>query len=151
MTGTHESGSDSYAEFGILRMRLTLGAFLLLWSLEKFLVPSATIRIAASFYGIGLPETVTPLIGIGELALSLSLLAGFARRPVYGLAAIVHATSTMATWRQLLDPWGLDKIGNHLFIAGIPVLGAFIALYLLRTLDTYSVDGWLNQRRQAAS
>ncbi|MGH6913728.1 MAG: hypothetical protein ACREH3_08495, partial [Geminicoccales bacterium] len=43
------------------------------------------------------------------------------------------AVSVLVSWRQLLDPWGTDA--NHLFIAGIPVLGALIALFLLRHWD----------------
>src|SRR5260370_29751072 len=122
------SSNETSAALAVIVMRLTLGVFLLQWSVEKFVVPSSTVRIAAHFYGIALPEIAAPLIGLAELALSLALLAGFARRAVYGLAVIVHGISTLATWRQLLDPFGLANIGNHLFIAGVPVLGAFIAL-----------------------
>jgi putative oxidoreductase len=42
------------------------------------------------------------------------------------------------TWRQLLHPWA-DPV-NHLFIAGVPVLGAFIALFLLRDWDRGILD-----------
>jgi putative oxidoreductase len=56
----------------------------------------------------------------------------------YGLATVVHAVSVAATWRQLLNPC-VDS--NHLFIAGTPVLAAFIALYMLRDADGYSVEG----------
>ena len=142
------ASSETSAAFAILVMRLTLGVFLLLWSVEKFVVPGSTVRIAQHFYGIALPEVAAPVIGLAELALSLALLAGFAQQVVYGLAVIVHGSSTLATWRQLLDPFGLANIGNHLFIAGVPVLGAFIALYLLRTFDLYSADEWLAARRQ---
>jgi len=46
---------------------------------------------------------------------------------------ILHAVTVLVTWRQLIDPWG-DPI-NHLFIAGVPVLGGFVALFLLRHWD----------------
>lgn len=140
-----------FAAAAVLVMRLTLGVFLLLWSVEKFVLPSVTVRITANFYGITIPEGIVPFMGLAELLLSVALLLGFARRPVYGLATIVHAVSTLATWRQLLDPFGLAKVGNHLFIAGVPVLGAFVALYLLRGLDIYSLDEWLAARRGTPS
>lgn len=133
----------------VLTMRLTLGLFLLQWSIEKLVSPSVTVRITANFYGIAIPEYTVPLMGVAELLISTALLLGFARRPVYGLATIIHAISTIATWRQLLDPFGFGKVGNHLFIAGVPVLGAFLALYLLRELDINSADEWLVARRHS--
>jgi putative oxidoreductase len=56
----------------------------------------------------------------------------------YGAAAVLHAVSLAVTWRQLLSPWA-DPV-SHLFIAGLPVLGAFIALFLLRHLDRGVLD-----------
>lgn len=88
-------------------------------------MPSATVRTAANFYGIALPQAAAPLMGVAELAISLALLAGFARRPVYGLAIVLHGTSTLATWRQLLDPFGLARPGNDLFIASVPDRASF--------------------------
>jgi hypothetical protein len=67
-------------------------------------------------------------------------LFGLYRRLSYGLAALIHAVSVAATWRQLLHPYGAGQ--NHLFIAGVPVLAAFILLYTLREWDAYSVAGW---------
>lgn len=111
------------------------------------MVPGATVRIAAHFYGFALPEAAPAFMGSAELALSLALLAGLARRLVYGLAIVVHATSTLAGWRQLFDPFGIARPGDDLFLASVPVLGAFIALYLLCGFDTYSLDEWLRIRR----
>jgi putative oxidoreductase len=119
-------GIPRSAASAVLLMRVTLGVFLMLWSIEKLIVPSAAVRIAASFYGIAMTEGVAPLIGLAELTLSLALIIGVARRPVYGIATIFHTVSTIASWRQLLDPFGLAKVGNHLFIAGIPVLGPWL-------------------------
>ena len=54
----------------------------------------------------------------------------------------------IASWRPLIDPWGL--IGGevkHLFLAGVPVLAAFAALYMLREMDLWTMDG----RRQRGS
>lgn len=135
------------AAIAVLIMRLTLGIFLLQWSLGKIVVPSSTVRIASHFYGIALPESAPAFMGSAELALSVALLAGFARRPFCALAIVVHATSTLASWRQILDPFGIARPGDDLFLAGVPVLGAFIALYLLHGFDTYSLDEWLRIRR----
>lgn len=50
---------------------------------------------------------------------------------------ILHAISTISTYNQLLNPFGK----NHLFIAAIPVLGAFIALFLMRDDDRLWATG----------
>ena len=144
---SHDVAAQRRAAIAVLIMRLTLGIFLLLWSVGKLVVPSSTVQIASHFYGIALPEAAPAFMGSAELALSIALLVGFARRPVYALAIVLHATSTLASWRQLLDPFGIARPGDDLFLAGVPVLGAFIALYLLRGLDAYSLDEWLRIRR----
>lgn len=65
-------------------------------------------------------------------------MAGLWKTVTYGLGLVIHAISTIATIPQLLDPFG----ENHLFIAGIPVLAAFAALFLLRRHDTlWTVGG----------
>lgn len=43
-------------------------------------------------------------------------------------------------------PWGLAQVGGHLWIATTPVLGGFIALYLMRAWDGYSVAAWWQAR-----
>jgi len=50
----------------------------------------------------------------------------------YGLGLLLHAVSTLATYQELFAPFG----ANHLFLAALPVLAAFIALFLLRRQDT---------------
>ena len=53
-------------------LRLSLGVFLLVWGLEKFAIPSATVGIWAKFYGVGLAASLVPLVGVLESALALT-------------------------------------------------------------------------------
>lgn len=135
---------------GLLVLRLSLGIFLLQWSIEKLVLPGATIRIAQSFYGMQLSTGVAYLLGIAELVLSLALLAGAYRTLSYGLSLLVHTTTVAVSWRQLLDPFGFAKIGGHLWIATWPVWGGFLALFVMRHSDAYTFDGWRQARRPAA-
>ena len=60
--------------------------------------------------------------------------AGLRERPserVLRLGLAVHAVSTLTTYPELLSPFG----ENHMYIAALPVLAAFVALYLLRQHD----------------
>ena len=126
----------------LLILRFFLGIFLLQWSIEKLILPDAAARIASSFYGVMLPASASYLLGVAELILSLALLFGFYLTVSYGLSLLVHTVTVVVSWRQLFDPWGLAKIGNHLWISTWPTWGGFAALFLMREWDAWTVDGW---------
>ena len=117
----------------LLALRITLGLFLLQWGVEKFVVPPANIFIWSHFYGMDVSQTLGYAFGAAEIAIALCMILGQFRTIIYGAALILHAVTVLVTWRQLIDPWG-DPI-NHLFTAGVPVLGGFLALFLLRHWD----------------
>jgi putative oxidoreductase len=142
-----QPATDPRVPTALLILRFFLAIFLLQWSIEKLILPSATIRIAQSFYGLALPEAGSYALGVAELALSLALLFGFYRTVSYGLALLVHTVTVAVSWRQLFDPFGFAKIGNHLWIATWPTWGAFAALFLLRRWDAYTIDGWWQSRQ----
>lgn len=130
-------------------LRVSLGVFLLLWGVEKFVIPDVTVRIWSGFYGVGLAAALVPFVGALESALALAITVGVWRRVTYGLGLLLHAVSVLSSWRQLIDPWGLRSGGspNHLFLAGIPVLAGFVALYLLRDRDAWTLDERLRRPR----
>lgn len=117
----------------LLILRVTLGLFLLQWGLEKFVVPENTVAIWDHFYGVAVSATLGYLFGAVEITIALCLFLGAFRTVSYGAALVLHAVSVLVSWRQLVDPWGDHS--NHLFVASIPVLGAFAALFLLRHHD----------------
>jgi putative oxidoreductase len=117
----------------LLVLRITLGLFMLQWGVEKFVVPQNTVAIWGYFYGLIVPQALGYLFGAVEIAIAGCLFLGLFRTATYGLALALHAVSVLVSWRQLIDPWG--DPANHLFIASIPVLGALIALFLLRHWD----------------
>lgn len=116
----------------LLVLRVGLGVFLLLWSIDKMVAPEQTVKIFQFFYKTPLPASFAPAVGALEAGLSLAFLAGLWKTWTYGACLALHAISTLSTWKQLLTPFG----ENHLFIAAIPVLAAFVALFLLRRDDT---------------
>jgi putative oxidoreductase len=122
----------------LLVLRITLGLFLLQWGVEKFVVPQSTSGIWGHYYGVDLPSILNYVFGVVEIAIAICLFLGLARTVAYGAAVVLHAVSVAVSWRELVDPWG-EPI-NHLFIAGVPVLGALVALYLLRHWDRGILD-----------
>lgn len=132
----------------LLVLRVGLGVFLLLWSIDKIAAPEQTAKIFAHFYKTPLPAGVAPAVGVLEALLSLALLGGLWKTWTYGAALVLHSISTLSTWSRLLAPFG----ENHLFIAALPVLAAFVALFLLRHEDTLlSLDGRAGARRPEGS
>lgn len=117
----------------LLALRITLGLFLLQWGVEKFVVPQNTPAIWGYFYGMDVSAAIGYVFGAVEIVIALCILLGALRTAAYGAALALHAVTVLVTWRQLIDPWG-DPM-NHLFTAAIPVLGAFLALFLLRHFD----------------
>ena len=133
---------DKRIPAALLILRFFLAIFLLQWSIEKLMLPDAAARIASGFYGLTLPAPASYALGVAELILSLALLLGVYRTVSYGLALLVHTVTVVVSWRQLFDPWGLAKIGNHLWLSTWPTWGGFAALFLMREWDSWTVDGW---------
>jgi uncharacterized membrane protein YphA (DoxX/SURF4 family) len=117
----------------LLVLRITLALFLLQWGVEKFVMPQNNVAIWRYFYGLNVSQALGYVFGAAEIAIAGCMFLGLFRTAAYGAALALHAVSVVVSWRQLLDPWG--DAANHLFIAGVPVLGALIALFLLRHLD----------------
>src|SRR6266568_3838132 len=137
---------DKRVPAALLILRFFLGTFLLQWSIEKLILPDAAARIASNFYGVTLAAPASYALGVAELILSLALLFGFYRTVSYGLSLLVHTVTVIVSWRQLFDPYGLAKVGNHLWIATWPTWGGFAALFLMRDRDIWTVDGWRRSR-----
>jgi len=123
----------------LLALRLSLGIFMLQWAVEKFVVPGTTQAIIRNFYGFDVAGFIPYVIGTVQVVLALAFLAGFRPRITYTIMLAMHSITTLVTIPRLLSPW--NPVSNHLFIAGVPVLAGFFALWLLRDFDRYRVRG----------
>lgn len=149
-TGMNQNAATSFdsrlrSRFGVALaiLRVTLGVFLLVWGLEKFIVTERSVAIYGYFYGVSASTAVTYALGTLESVLAVAIIVGAFRRWSYGIGLLVHAATTIVTARLIIDPWGLiSGEPQHLYLAAVPILGAFAALYLLRDLDSFSFDEW---------
>lgn len=116
----------------LLVLRLGAGVFLLLFGVDKLVAPAMATEVFQQFYGLSVSGVLVRTVGTLEIVLSLAIFAGLWKTLSYGLGLALHAISTLATYRELLAPFG----DNHLFLAAIPALAAFVALFLLRRHDT---------------
>jgi len=128
----------------LLLLRLSLGLFFLQWGLEKFVVPDTTTAIFRSFYGLSVDGVLPSVLGGAQIALALAFIAGVVPRISWGVVTLLHFVTVIVTIPRLISPW--NPVGNHFFIAGAPVLAAFVTLYLLREDDRWTLPRLLRRK-----
>lgn len=121
-------------EIGLATIRMTTAAFFLVWSVEKIVAPEIAQKVFARFYASNVSAGVSIIGGILQTAIVLLFLAGLFKLWTYGALLGMHAVSTLSTYEPLLNPYTPP---NHLFWAAVPVLGALIALFLMRAEDRF--------------
>jgi putative oxidoreductase len=133
----------------LLLIRVTFGLFLLAWGVNKIVNAEGTSGIFAKFYGIDqLGMTSASILGGLQIILSLCIIAGFFRTISYGAGVLIHGVSTISTASHIAMP--LAEGSNLLFMAGLPVFGAIVALFMVRQHDTLlSVDAIIRSRTTA--
>lgn len=117
----------------LLLLRLSVFVVMFVWTIDKFVEPQHASRIMAEFYSIGgIGSAVIYTLAALELVVLLAFLNGFAKRWSYGLVLLLHAVSTLSSYKKYLAPF---QPPNLLFFAAIPMLAACVALYCLRDAD----------------
>ena len=119
-------------ERGLAILRFSLGAFFLVWSVEKIFAPNIARRVFETFYFSSPGDTVLIATGIAQTVIVLAFLAGLWRFWTYGALLVMHSVSVLSTWERLLTPYDPP---NHLFWAAVPVWAALLLLFLLRDAD----------------
>ena len=139
----------------LLVMRLSIGAFLMVWASLKFYRPEWMGNVFRGTYkltwmkkdigidllgmNIGLVE-IAYLVGSLQMLLVVLFIIGLWRTPVYGLVMLMHATGiTGAAIGGAL--WRFTSYPQNLLWTSVATLGALIALFLLRHHDGYTIDG----------
>ena len=125
--------SASLSRWTLPLLRWSMGLFVVLWGVDKLVAAAGAQRIFANFYQVPIGPTAVRLAGAAEIVLGLLLAAGLFRVPVAWLVLVVNTVSTVASWRQILDPWGLLGLGkgdSHLFLASIVLLAVSVVLVL---------------------
>ena len=131
---------DEKIRLSLAIVRITTALFFLIWSIEKIIAPQIAQGVFEKFYGLEITPTVSTIIGVIQTLIVLGLLAGLFKTFTYGMLLGMHTVSVLSTYQQLINPY---QPPNHLFWAGVPVLGALIALFLLRENDTlFTLNGF---------
>ena len=123
---------EQQLKFGLAIIRLSTGIFFLIWSIEKIIYPEIAQKVFSKFYLLEISPTVSIILGIVQTLIVFTFMAGLLKTWTYGTILGMHAVSTLSTYKELLNPY---QPPNHLFWAAVPLLGALIALFLLRRED----------------
>jgi len=119
-------------QIGLALIRISTGAFFLVWSIEKIISPEAAQRIFQKFYFLTISNPIAVGIGIIQTLIVVIFMMGLLKTFSYGTVLGMHLVSVISTYQQLFNPYAP---GNQLFWAAVPTLAAIIALFLLRDED----------------
>ncbi|MBW3559750.1 MAG: hypothetical protein KY449_08285 [Proteobacteria bacterium] len=123
----------------LLLLRLGVGLVMGMWTIDKMINPDHAGAVFSNFYGLeGLGAGVIVAAGAVQAAVVAAFLLGAYRTLSYGAVLVMHAGTTLSSWKQYLAAFD-----NLLFFAAWPMLAACVALFLLRSHDRLlSVDAW---------
>lgn len=147
--GRRAGGSASLSRWTTPTLRVGMGLFLAAWGLDKIFAVEGSQRIFERFYQVHAGPSLIQLAGGAEVVLAILLAVGVLRRPVAWVVLLVNFVSTFASWRQILDPWGLLGIGpggTHLFLASIVIISVSVVLVLNAHDESGTIEGWLSRR-----
>lgn len=124
-------------------LRAGMGVFLIAWGADKLLATAGSQRIFSGMYFIDSGPTLVQLAGVAEILLGAALAVGLLRVLTAWIALIINLISTAASWKQILDPWGvlgLTDGGTHLFLASIVIMAVSVVLVIDARDDTATLD-----------
>lgn len=124
-------------------LRVGMGVFLTLWGVDKLVATEGSQRIFSGFYAIDSGPTLVQVAGAAEVLLGLALAFGLLRVATAWIALIANLVSTGASWKQIVDPWGvfgLTEGGTHLFLASIVIMAVSVVLVINAKDDTATLD-----------
>ena len=135
---------EVHSKWTMPTLRVGMGIFISLWGIDKLAATEGSQGIFSNFYGVEMGLAILQVVGVAELLLGLVLAVGLFRVPVAWLVLAVNSVSTLASWRQIIDPWGwfdLTSGHTHLFLASIVVMAANIVLVLNARDAHWTLDG----------
>lgn len=131
----------------LLLLRLALGYVLVQGLMERF-VAVFVAGEAYNFYGVPVSfEWMITLFAM-ELFLSMSFIVGFWQGFTYFVVFTIQVVDVGSEVQRLPNPFlGM----NEVLAAGAPLLAAYWVMFVLRELDTISLDMWRLDRKQRRS
>ena len=142
----------------LLIIRLTVGAFLMVWASLKFFRPEWMVNVFRNTYKLDwVTQDYAYFVGALQMLVVIIFILGLWRTVTYAFITLMHSTGVIGTLLSgsLLFKGGLIKAfatGNfqigytnfpsNLLWTSVATLGALVALFILRHHDGYTIDGF---------
>ena len=132
--GYHMGAGQSLS---LLALRVSIGALMIVWGLDKLANPAHGVAVAGRFYfGLFDSASAMPVLGVGQITLGLLVVAGVSRRYAYPALAAVTGMTLLGVWRSVVDPWGWVFEGtNALFFPSLIIFAGVLVLIAFREMD----------------
>lgn len=123
-------------------LRITIGALLIWWGLDKLVNVSHGVEVAKRFYfGVGTGISFLQGFGVVEAVLGLLVVLGWARRWTYPPMIAITGATLIGVWKSVIDPWGWLFQGVHaLFYPSVIIFAGALVLWAFRDLDRIAID-----------
>lgn len=141
--------TDKSQAVALLLLRLSLAYFLAVWAISKFLATEQYQALVSYFHGFSIGANAALAMGAGSCILAACVALGFARRIIYPLAFLAHLGTVLAIRDELIHPLLIDEDGfpvNRGSVNAVPILAAFLLLWLMTKRDTLSLDRLLSRK-----
>ncbi|MGH7527945.1 MAG: hypothetical protein ACREMX_14725 [Gemmatimonadales bacterium] len=128
--------------WSLLFLRVTIGALLVWWGLDKLVQVEHGLLVAEHFYfGVGTGRLFLKAFGVFETALGLLVMLGWGRRWTYPLLLLITGMTLVGVWRSVVDPWSwLFEGTNALFYPSVIIFAASLVLWAFRDTDALALD-----------
>lgn len=120
-------------QWALLALRVGISTVFLAWTIDKIVNFEHNSGMIQGYYGVAVSQWFLMGLGIAELVLVLAFLAGLYKTATYGVILFAHTVTTLVSFHRLLPPYEIHQL---LYFGSLPMLGACIALFLLRHSDT---------------
>ena len=129
--------------WSLLLLRLTLGALLVWWGLDKLVNVEHGVEVAQHFYfGVGTSRPFLHAFGVFQTALGFLIMLGWGRRWTHPLLLLITGVTLVGVWRSVVDPWGwLFEGSNVLFYPSAIIFAGALVLWAFRDSDRLALDG----------
>lgn len=116
----------------LLILRLGVAAVFLVWSIDRISNYEHNSRVMSHYYKLDLSPEMLTMVGLVQLGVIIAFLVGIKKFWSYGAILVMHTGTTVASMHRLIPPFERHQL---LYYGALPMLGACIALFLLREYD----------------
>ena len=115
---------------------------MVLWGIDKLINVSHGVTVAQKFYGgLSVSTTVMQAFGVVQVLLGALIIVGLLRRVTYPMLLLVTATTLLAVWKSIIDPFKLVmQGGNLIFYPSLIIFAGALVLLAFREQDDIALD-----------